>query len=65
MLIKKTRRSNKARFLLKYSEENSVFGEVSYYSMSLSLKWVGWGWTLILIGRGRRWGWALNYYFRL
>ena len=39
--------------------------------MSLSLKWVGWGWTLILIGRGRRWvwaliqGWALNNYFRL
>ena len=33
MLINKTRRSNKARFLLKYSEENSVFGEVSYYRL--------------------------------
>ena len=30
MLINKTRRSNKARFLLKYSEENSVFGDVSF-----------------------------------
>ena len=26
----KTLRSNKARFLLKHSEENSVLGEVSY-----------------------------------
>ena len=75
MLINKTRRSNKARFLLKYAEENSLFREVSYYWLiqfqSLSLKWVGWGWTLSLIGRGKRWGWALirgwalNNYFCL
>ena len=31
MLINKTRRSNKARFLLKYAEENFLFREVSYY----------------------------------
>ena len=50
IIEKKTAKSNKARFFVTYSEENSLLGKslISTYSISisLSLKWVGWGWAL-------------------
>ena len=49
--------TTKSKASVKYSEENSIFGRVSYYLL-LEFVWegVGWGWGWALISAL---GWAL------
>ena len=51
--------TTKSKVSVKYSEENSIFGRVSYYLL-LEFVWegVGWGWGWALIQ-----GWALINFF--